>query len=201
MNLLLDLSARTGSPKKDSEFPATRLPDAGWQVTCDNGAVFSRTAAGQPPPGENLGHRSNGRMWDVLSRDLDVEVIFGRCWHRWRFARIPTAPWPDCPLKLRNFHYRSRQNAERGRPPLTHRDFLRPAALNICGAAEPGIHSTSTTCIPEPRGSYRIPRFSAGRSGNPELAMASPLPKLCPRRFCQEHTSWSLGNLSTRKMF
>lgn len=86
LNLLLDLSAENGFALKKGfrVSQVTRLPDAGWQVTCDNGAAFRTAAMVIATGGKSFpATGSNGRMWDVLSRDLDVEVISpGRCWHR-----------------------------------------------------------------------------------------------------------------------
>ena len=76
---------------------------------------------------------------------------------------------------------------------LTHRDFSGPAALNICGAAEPGDTLHINYVYPRSREEVTgiLSEIFSGKKGNPVSTMASRLN--LPRRFCQSILLRSLG--------
>lgn len=200
LNLLLDLSAENGFALKKGfrVSQVTRLPDAGWQVTCDNGAAFRTAAMVIATGGKSFpATGSNGRMWDVLSRDLDVEVISPRP----VLAPVAVRSYPYAPAAGLSFEAVELSITAPGKKIrrsvegllLTHRDFSGPAALNICGAAEPGDTLHINYVYPRNREEVTgiLSRIFNGRKGNPVSAMASQLN--LPRRFCQAILLRSLG--------
>lgn len=200
LNLLLNLSAENGFALKKGfrVSQVTRLPDAGWQVACDNGAAFRTAAMVIATGGKSFpATGSNGRMWDVLSRDLDVEVISPRP----VLAPVAVRSYPYGPMAGLSFETAELSVTAPGKKIqrsvgdllLTHRDFSGPAALNICGAAEPGDTLHINYVYPRSREDVTgiLSGIFSGKKGNPVSAMASQLN--LPRRFCQSILLRSLG--------
>ena len=149
---------------------------------------------------------SNGRMWDVLSRDLDVEVISPRpvlapvAVRSYPYGHVAGLSFETAELSVTAPGKKIQRSV--GDLLLTHRDFSGPAALNICGAAEPGDALHINYVYPRSREEVTgiLSEIFSGKKGNPVSAMASRLS--LPRRFCQSILLRSLReNPSTRMMF
>ena len=204
LNLLLDLSAENGFALKKGfrVSQVTRLPDAGWQVACDNGSAFRTAAMVIAHPGGKNPSRlpaRNGRMWD----DFEPGPGCGS-----DFAPRPVL----APVAVRSYPYGhvaglsfetaelsvtapgQKNPAERGRLAPYPSGFLRP------GRAEHLRRGRARGCTPHqlrvyPRSREEVTgilsEIFSGKKGNPVSAMASRLS--LPRRFCQSILLRSLG--------
>lgn len=201
IQVLPNSDAHGGTDSVDPAIAVAQSPSAVpnlWQLTCENGASFQTrnlviATGGKSYPSTG----SNGRMWEVLARDLSVEI---------------TPPRPAlAPITVENYPYEelsglSFDNAElsitapgrkmqrsQGALLLTHHQFSGPAALNISASVQISdtLHINYLPEISREELTDTIHRILDRVKGNPASEMASRLG--LPKRFCQGILLRSLG--------
>lgn len=187
----------------DSADAAQPAAPSLWQLTCENGASFQTrnlvlATGGKSYPSTG----SNGRMWEILARDLNLEI---------------TPPRPAlAPITVENYPYTelsglSFGNAElsitvpgrkiqrsQGGLLLTHHQFSGPAALNISAEAQVSdtLHINYLPEISREALTDTLHQILNRVKGNPASEMASRLG--LPKRFCQGILLRSLGKDMTQ---
>lgn len=177
-------------PDSDSDHPTDHLPGNLWQVACENGATFQTrhlviATGGKSYPSTG----SNGRMWEILARDLGLTIVPPRP----ALAPISVANYPYRELSGLSFEKAELSITAPGRKIkrmqggllLTHRQFSGPAALNISAEAQVSdtLHVSYLPEMSREELTSTLHQILDRVKGNPASEMASRLG--LPKRFCQ----------------
>lgn len=182
----------------DSDSDSNNQSGNLWQVTCENGAMFQTNhlviaTGGKSYPSTG----SNGRMWEILARDLEITIV-------------PPRP-ALAPISVENYPYRelsglSFENTQlsitapgrkikrtQGALLLTHHQFSGPAALNISAEAQVSdtLHVSYLPDMSQEELTNTLRQILDRVKGNPAAEIASRLD--LPKRFCQGILLRSLG--------
>lgn len=177
---------------------STSTPPSRWQLTCENGATFQTrnlviATGGKSYPSTG----SNGRMWEILTRDLSVGITPPRP----ALAPITVENYPYTELSGLSFENvvlsitapgRKIQRSQGGLL-FTHHQFSGPAALNISAAAQVSntLHINYLPKISREELTDTLHQILNRVKGNPASEIASRLG--LPKRFCQGILLRTLG--------